>query len=193
MSAQSDAGAAVKVLLNYLGQKATDGFMMWLTFKGMDNVVTPLLTRLINEIRAGHQPSASEIEQLRQLLLQQTQSQSSPQSQSIDQLANMVVQKLQQSGYIQSSPASPQPTTLSQPYAPPPPGVDYIRNRIKRLESERDNLQTVKNDIQRQYYIEFDENKRKEIERRLKEIDDRIKELDNEIERLRLQLPGQTY
>ncbi len=192
MSGQQDLGAAAKVLLNYLGQKATEGLVYWLTFKGMDNVVTPLLGQLINKIRAGQQPSPSEIDQLRQLLLQQAQAQPL-QPQSMDQLVNMVIQKLQQSGYIQPSQATPQPTASPQHSISYSPGVEYIRNRIKRLESERDNLQNVKNDLQRQYYMEFDENKRREIERRLKEIDDRIRELDNEMERLRLQLPGQAY
>ncbi|WP_188595811.1 hypothetical protein [Thermocladium modestius] len=192
MSGQQDLGMAVKTLLNYLGQRATDGFLTWLTFKGMDNVVTPLLGQLINQIRSGQQPSPSEIEKLRALLLQQAQSQSPQQAQSTDQLVSMVIQKLQQAGYVSQPPQST-PQAAANPLYAPPPGVDYIRSRINRLESERDNLQSIKNDLQRQYYGEFDDNKRREIERRLKEIDDRIRELDNEMERLRMQLPGQTY
>ena len=192
MSSQQDLGAAIRTLLNYLGQRAADGFIIWLTFKGMDNVITPLISQVINKIRSGQQPSSSEIERLMQLLqqLQQSQSQAqlSLQSQSVDQLVNMVIERLQQIGYI------PHPQSPPQPRPPPaPPDAEYIRNRIKRLESERDNLQAIKNDLQRQYYTEFDENKRKEIEKRIEDIDRRIKDLDSEIERLRWQLPVQTY
>lgn len=205
MSSQQDVGAAARTLLNYLGQKTFDSILIWLTFKSMDNVITPLLSQLINKIRSGQQPSPSEIEQLMRLLqqLQQSQSQAqlSLQSQSADQLAdqlaNMIIEKLKQAGYISPPQAPSQSTTLSQPRpSPAPPGaeyIEYIRDRIQRLERERDNLQAIKYDLQRQYYMEFDENRRKEIEKRIEDIDMKIRDLNSEIDRLRLQLLEQTY
>ena len=139
----------------------------------MQNLLVPAVKKLL----MGQSLSPAEIEALRMQLLQQTQMMQQ-QAMSTEQLARLVAEQLK---------PMLQPTTQQYPqsqqyYQPPqhPPVPPIQRDDFRRRELEKDleHLKSLYRDLERQYYMELDPQKREALAQRMRELRERITEIE---------------
>jgi hypothetical protein len=172
MSSGDKVYDAVVTLLKALGAEAARGLVYWGVGSAMQNFLVPAVKKLL----MGQSLSPIEIETLRQQLLQQTQMMQQ-QATSMEQLARLVAEQLK---------PMLQPTTQqypqSQQYYQPPqhPPVAPPRDDFRRRELEKDleHLKNLYRDLERQYYMELDPQKREALAQRMRELKDRITEIE---------------
>lgn len=175
MSSSDEFTKALATVLKQLGVEATKGLFLWSVFKAGDNVIAPSIQRLIQSLQQGKQPSPADIEQLNRLLSQLSQ-QSSQQVIDYERLAAMIAERLR-SQYGQPA---PQP---GHPYAQPPaqPVPQYQSEQIRFLQQRLQNLEQVYQELEREYWLEKDEEKRRLIKQRLDEIRNEMLEIRSKI------------
>jgi uncharacterized membrane protein len=173
MSSGDKVYDAVVTLLKALGAEAARGLVYWGVGSAMQNFLVPAVKKLL----MGQSLSPAEIEALRMQLLQQTQMMQQ-QAMSTEQLARLVAEQLK---------PMLQPTTQQYPqsqqyYQPPqhPPVPPIQRDDFRRRELERDleHLKSLYRDLERQYYMELDPQKREALAQRMRELRERITEIE---------------
>jgi hypothetical protein len=173
MSSGDKVYDAVVTLLKALGAEAARGLVYWGVGSAMQNFLVPAVKKLL----MGQSLSPAEIDALRMQLLQQTQMMQQ-QATSTEQLARLVAEQLK---------PMLQPTTQQYPqpqqyYQPPqhPPVPPIQRDDFRRRELERDleHLKSLYRDLERQYYMELDPQKREALAQRMRELRERITEIE---------------
>jgi hypothetical protein len=173
MSSGDKVYDAVVTLLKALGAEAARGLVYWGVGSAMQNFLVPAVKKLL----MGQSLSPAEIEALRMQLLQQTQMMQQ-QAMSTEQLARLVAEQLK---------PMLQPTTQQYPqsqqyYQPPqhPPVPPIQRDDFRRRELEKDleHLKSLYRDLERQYYMELDPQKREALAQRMRELRERITEIE---------------
>jgi uncharacterized membrane protein len=159
MSSGDKVYDAVVTLLKALGAETARGLVYWGVGSAMQNLFVPAVKKLL----MGQSLSPTEIEALRQQLLQQTQI-AQQQQMPMEQLARLVAERLK--------------PMLTQ--HPPPIQPDDFRRREleKELEKDLEHLKSLYRDLERQYYMELDPQKRETLAQRLRELKDRIIEIE---------------
>ncbi|NAZ34839.1 MAG: hypothetical protein GU356_11300 [Pyrobaculum sp.] len=183
MSSEDKVYDAVVTLLKALGAEAARGIVYWGVGSAMQNFLVPAVRKLL----MGQSLSPAEIEVLRQQLLQQTQMMQQ-QATSTEQLARLVAEQLKPMLTQQAAAQQyPQPQQSYQPpqYSPvqPPqysPVAPIQRDDFRRRELEKDleHLKSLYRDLERQYYMELDPQKREALAQRMKEVRERISEIE---------------
>jgi uncharacterized membrane protein len=177
MSSGDKVYDAVVTLLKALGAEAARGVVYWGVGSAMQNLLMPAVKKLL----MGQSLSPAEIEVLRQQLLQQTQM-AQQQATSTEQLARLVAEQLKPMLTQQAAPQYPQP---QQSYQPPqhPPIAPIQRDDFRRRELEKDleHLKSLYRDLERQYYMELDPQKREALAQRMRELKERITEIEARI------------
>jgi hypothetical protein len=138
----------------------------------MQNLLVPAVKKLL----MGQSLSPIEIEALRQQLLQQTQTMQQ-QATSTEQLARLVAEQLKP----MLQPTTQQYPPPQPPYQPPQhPPIASPRDDFRRRELEKDleHLKSLYRDLERQYYMELDPQKREALAQRMREVKDRITEIE---------------
>jgi uncharacterized membrane protein len=179
MSSGDKVYDAVVTLLKVLGAEAARGLVYWGVGSAMQNLLVPAVKKLL----IGQSLSPAEIEALRQQLLQQTQMMQQ-QATSTEQLARLVAEQLKP--MLQPTTQQyPQPQQYYQPQHPPVqspqhPPVAPIRDDFRRRELEKDleHLKNLYRDLERQYYMELDPQKREALAQRMREVRERITEIE---------------
>jgi hypothetical protein len=140
----------------------------------MQNLLVPAVKKLL----MGQSLSPAEIEALRQQLLQQTQM-TQQQATSTEQLARLVAEQLKPLLAQQAAPQYPQPQQSYQPpqYSPVAP-IQRDDFRRRELEKDLEHLKSLYRDLERQYYMELDPQKREALAQRMRELKDRITEIE---------------
>ena len=176
MSSGDKVYDAVVTLLKALGAEAARGLVYWGVGSAMQNFLVPAVKKLL----MGQSLSPAEIEALRMQLLQQTQMMQQ-QAMSTEQLARLVAEQLK---------PMLQPTTQqypqSQQYYQSPqysPVAPIQRDDFRRRELEKDleHLKSLYRDLERQYYMELDPQKREALAQRMRELKERITEIEARI------------
>jgi uncharacterized membrane protein len=171
----------VVTLLKALGAEAARGLVYWGVGSAMQNLLVPAVKKLL----IGQSLSPTEIEALRQQLLQQTQMMQQ-QATSTEQLARLVAEQLkpmlqpttQQYSLSQQSYQPPQYSPVPSPqYSPVAPiqRDDFWR---RELEKDLEHLKSLYRDLERQYYMELDPQKREALAQRMRELRERITEIE---------------
>jgi uncharacterized membrane protein len=179
MSSGDKVYDAVVTLLKVLGAEAARGLVYWGVGSAMQNLLVPAVKKLL----IGQSLSPAEIDVLRQQLLQQTQM-AQQQATSTEQLARLVAEQLKP--LLQPTTQQyPQPQQYYQPQHPPVqspqhPPVAPIRDDFRRRELEKDleHLKNLYRDLERQYYMELDPQKREALAQRMREVRERITEIE---------------
>jgi len=175
MSSGDKVYDAVVTLLKALGAEAARGVVYWGVGSAMQNLLVPAVKKLL----MGQSLSPAEIEALRQQLLQQTQTMQQ-QATSTEQLARLVAEQLKP--MLAQQAAAPQYPQPQPSYQPPqyPPVAPIQRDDFRRRELEKDleHLKTLYRDLERQYYMELDPQKREALAQRMRELKDRITEIE---------------
>jgi uncharacterized membrane protein len=174
MSSGDKVYDAVVTLLKALGAEAARGLVYWGVGSAMQNFLVPAVKKLL----MGQSLSPIEIETLRQQLLQQTQMMQQ-QATSTEQLARLVAEQLKPMLTQQAAQQYPQ----SQQYYQSPqysPVTPIQRDDFRRRELEKDleHLKSLYRDLERQYYMELDPQKREALAQRMRELRERITEIE---------------
>jgi len=173
MSSGDKVYDAVVTLLKALGAEAARGLVYWGVGSAMQNFLVPAVKKLL----MGQSLSPAEIEALRQQLLQQTQMMQQ-QATSMEQLARLVAEQLKP----MLQPTTPQYPHSQQYYQSPQysPVAPVQRDDFRRRELEKDleHLKSLYRDLERQYYMELDPQKREALAQRMRELKDRITEIE---------------
>jgi hypothetical protein len=174
MSSGDKVYDAVVTLLKALGAEAARGLVYWGVGSAMQNLLVPAVKKLL----MGQSLSPAEIEALRQQLLQQTQM-TQQQATSTEQLARLVAEQLKPLLAQQAAPQYPQPQQSYQPpqYSPVAP-IQRDDFRRRELEKDLEHLKSLYRDLERQYYMELDPQKREALAQRMRELKDRITEIE---------------
>jgi hypothetical protein len=182
MSSGDKVYDAVVTLLKVLGAEAARGLVYW----GVGSAVQNLLVPAVKKLLMGQSLSPTEIEALRQQLLQQTQM-AQQQTTSTEQLARLVAEQLKPLLMQQAAPQYSQPQQFYQPpqYSPVqspqhPPVAPIQRDDFRRRELEKDleHLKSLYRELERQYYMELDPQKREILAQRMQELRGRITEIE---------------
>jgi hypothetical protein len=191
MSSGDKVYDAVVTLLKALGAEAARGLVYWGVGSAMQNLLVPAVKKLL----IGQSLSPTEIEALRQQLLQQTQM-AQQQATSTEQLARLVAEQLkpllqpttQQYPQSQQYYQPPQPPPVQSPHHPPvaPIRDDFRREpekerddfRRRELEKDLEHLKSLYRELERQYYMELDPQKREALAQRMQELRGRITEVE---------------
>jgi hypothetical protein len=173
MSSGDKVYDAVLTLLKVLGAEAARGLVYWGVGSAMQNLLVPAVKKLL----IGQSLSPAEIEALRQQLLQQTQM-AQQQATSTEQLAKLVAEQLKPLLTQQAAQQYPPPQQSYQPPQHPP--VTPIRDDFRRRELEKDleHLKSLYRELERQYYMELDPQKREVLAQRMQELRGRITEIE---------------
>jgi uncharacterized membrane protein len=181
MSSGDKVYDAVVTLLKALGAEAARGLVYWGVGSAMQNLLVPAVKKLL----IGQSLSPAEIEALRQQLLQQTQMMQQ-QATSTEQLARLVAEQLkpmlqpttQQYPQPQQYYQPPQHPPVQPPQHPPvAPQRDDFRWR-RELEKDLEHLKSLYRDLERQYYMELDPQKREVLAQRMREVREKISEVE---------------
>jgi uncharacterized membrane protein len=181
MSSGDKVYDAVVTLLKALGAEAAKGLVYWGVGSAMQNLLVPAVKKLL----IGQSLSPAEIEALRQQLLQQTQMMQQ-QATSTEQLARLVAEQLkpmlqpttQQYPQPQQYYQPPQHPPVQPPQHPPvAPQRDDFRWR-RELEKDLEHLKSLYRDLERQYYMELDPQKREVLAQRMREVREKISEVE---------------
>ncbi len=168
MSSGDKVYDAVVTLLKALGAEAARGLVYWGVGSAMQNLLVPAVKKLL----MGQSLSPAEIDVLRQQLLQQTQMMQQ-QTTSMEQLARLVAEQLK---------PMLQPTTQQYPQPPqPPPGPPRDDFRRRELEKDLEHLKSLYRELERQYYMELDPQKREALAQRMQELRGRITEIETRL------------
>jgi uncharacterized membrane protein len=181
MSSGDKVYDAVVTLFKVLGAEAARGLVYWSVGSAMQNLLVPAVKKLL----IGQSLSPAEIEALRQQLLQQTQMMQQ-QATSIEQLARLVAEQLkpmlqpttQQYPQPQQYYQPPQPSPVQPPQHPPVAPIrrdDFWR---RELEKDLEHLKSLYRDLERQYYMELDPQKREALAQRMREVREKISEVE---------------
>ena len=173
MSSGDKVYDAVVTLLKALGAEAARGIIYWGVGSAMQNLFVPAVKKLL----MGQSLSPAEIEALRQQLLQQTQI-AQQQQMPMEQLARLVAEQLKPMLTQQAAAQQyPQPQQIHQyPQHPPPIQPDDFRRR--EFEKDLEHLKSLYRDLERQYYMELDPQRRETLAQRLRELRERIIEIE---------------
>jgi len=172
MSSGDKVYDAVVTLLKALGAEAARGLVYWGVGSAMQNFLVPAVKKLL----MGQSLSPAEIEALRQQLLQQTQMMQQ-QATSTEQLARLVAEQLKP--MLQPTTQQyPQPQQYYQPPQHPPVAPPRDDFRRRELEKDLEHLKNLYRDLERQYYMELDPQKREALAQRMRELKDRITEIE---------------
>jgi len=169
MSSGDKVYDAVVTLLKALGAEAARGLVYWGVGSAMQNLLVPAVKKLL----MGQSLSPIEIETLRQQLLQQTQM-AQQQATSTEQLARLVAEQLKPMLTQQAAQQYPPPQPPQHPPVAPP--RDDFRRR--ELEKDLEHLKSLYRDLERQYYMELDPQKREALAQRMREVKERITEIE---------------
>lgn len=178
MSSGDKVYDAVVTLLRALGAEAARGVVYWSVSSAMQNLLAPAVKKLL----MGLDLSPTEIERIRQQLLLQTQimQQQTTQQMSIDQLARLVAEQLKP--MLTQQAAAQQYPQPQQSYQPPqyPPVAPIQRDDFRRRELERDldHYKSLYRDLEKQYYTEFDPQRREALAQRMRELKEKIAEIE---------------
>ncbi len=178
MSSGDKVYDAVVTLLKALGAEAARGIVYWGVGSAMQNLLVPAVKKLL----MGQSLSPAEIDVLRQQLLQQTQM-AQQQATSMEQLARLVAEQLKP--MLTQQVAAPQ-YPLSQQYyqSPQPSPVAPIQRddfRRRELEKDLEHLKSLYRELERQYYMELDPQKREALAQRMRELRERITEIETRL------------
>jgi len=183
MSSGDKVYDAVVTLLKALGAEAARGLVYWGVGSAMQNLIVPAVKKLL----MGQSLSPAEIEALRQQLLQQTQM-AQQQATSTEQLARLVAEQLKPMLTQQAAPQYPPPQQSYQPPQHPPvhspqhpPPIQRDDFRRRELEKDLEHLKSLYRDLERQYYMELDPQKREALAQRMRELKERITEIEARI------------
>jgi len=183
MSSGDKVYDAVVTLLKALGAEAARGLVYWGVGSAMQNLIVPAVKKLL----MGQSLSPAEIEVLRQQLLQQTQM-AQQQATSTEQLARLVAEQLKPMLTQQAAPQYPPPQQSYQPPQHPPvhspqhpPPIQRDDFRRRELEKDLEHLKSLYRDLERQYYMELDPQKREALAQRMRELKERITEIEARI------------
>jgi uncharacterized membrane protein len=187
MSSGDKVYDAVATLLKALGAEAARGLVYWSVGSAMQNLLVPAVKKLL----IGQSLSPAEIETLRQQLLQQTQMMQQ-QATSTEQLARLVAEQLKPLLTQQAAQQYYQPLQHPPVQSPQHPPVAPIRwddfrrepekerddFRRRELEKDLEHLKSLYRDLERQYYMELDPQKREALAQRMREVRERITEIE---------------
>jgi hypothetical protein len=187
MSSGDKVYDAVLTLLKALGAEAARGLVYWGVGSAMQNLLVPTVKKLL----IGQSLSPAEIEALRQQLLQQTQM-AQQQATSTEQLARLVAEQLKPLLTQQAAQPSYQPPQHPPVQSPQHPPVTPIRwddfrrepekerddFRRRELEKDLEHLKGLYRELERQYYMELDPQKRETLAQRMQELRGRITEIE---------------
>jgi DNA repair exonuclease SbcCD ATPase subunit len=148
MSSGDKVYDAVAALLKVLGAEAAKGLVYWSVWSAMQNLLVPAVKKHL----MGQSLSPTEIEVLRQQLLQQTQM-AQQQATSTEQLARLVAERLK-------------------------PMIQWDDFRRRELEKDLEHLKSLYRELERQYYMELDPQKRDVLAQRMQELRGRITEIE---------------
>ncbi len=178
MSSGDKVYDAVVTLLKALGAEAARGIVYWSVGSAMQNLLVPAVKKLL----MGQSLSPAEIEVLRQQLLQQTQM-AQQQATSTEQLAKLVAEQLKP--MLTQQAAAPQYPPPQQYYQSPQPlpVAPIQRDDFRRRELEKDleHLKSLYRELERQYYMELDPQKREALAQRMQELRGRITEIETRL------------
>jgi len=201
-SEEIDWGKVSKVIVKTLGTEAAKGliyaFMTQTAYPLLVNAIASLATRVQKGEMSEEEAIRMLREELNRLKAQGAIPQQPPPSSETDlerKIAEILEKRLSQ---LQTAPPQPQQAPqLAMPQAPQatsqlqvqPPAL--ISTELKEIESELQNLKSIRAEIMRKLYTTTDEKERDMLSKNLNEVENKIKELELKRERLYLSVARQ--